>query len=206
MTNQHIQSVHSNSGCTRKKWSTFPCTMEQTKKIMSASSNYYRSYRPERCTIFGSIFGHHISAEHFSTTSCGGSYPFKDHAPCSNKPWRELHDSPILARDDSCDEQEDTKCYCPCWPLTLFYDQVGSLHAHCERTAWALHAHCGGHRMRTACGADTMKPSQGGREETPMHLCRGHKGLHILGDWWPWPSVICCCVSVLEDGGSLLGK
>ena len=40
-----------------------------------------------------------------------------------------------------------------------------------------------------------------------MHLCRRHKGLHILGDWWPWPwpSAICCCVSVLEDGGSLLG-
>ena len=38
-----------------------------------------------------------------------------------------------------------------------------------------------------------------------MHLCRRHKGLHILGDWWPWPSTIYCCVSVLEDGGSLLG-
>ena len=38
-----------------------------------------------------------------------------------------------------------------------------------------------------------------------MHLCRRHKGLHILGDWWPWPSAICCWVSVLEDGGSLVG-
>ena len=37
-----------------------------------------------------------------------------------------------------------------------------------------------------------------------MHLCRHHKGLHILGDWWPWPSTMCCCVSVLEDGGGLL--
>ena len=41
----------------------------------------------------------------------------------------------------------------------------------------ALRAHC--------CSADTMKPSQGGREETPMHLCRRHKGPHIPGDWWP---------------------
>ena len=41
------------------------------------------------------------------------------------------------------------------------------------------------HCMRTVCSADTMKPSQGGREETPMHLCSRHKGLHILGDWWP---------------------
>ena len=47
--------------------------------------------------------------------------------------------------------------------------------------------------------------SQGGMEETPLHLCRHHKGLHILGDWWPWQSAICCCMSVLEDGGSLLG-
>ena len=31
-----------------------------------------------------------------------------------------------------------------------------------------------------------------------------HKGLHILGDWWPRPSAICCCMSVLEDGSSLL--
>ena len=38
-----------------------------------------------------------------------------------------------------------------------------------------------------------------------MHFCRRHKGLHILGDWWPWPSATCCCMSVLEDGGSLLG-
>ena len=38
-----------------------------------------------------------------------------------------------------------------------------------------------------------------------MHLCRRHKGLHILGDWWPWPSAICCCVSVLEDGAAFLG-
>ena len=67
--------------------------------------------------------------------------------------------------------------------------QVGALCVHCERTA---------------CSADTMKPSQGGREETTLHLCRHHKGLHILGDWWLWPSTTCCCVSVLEDGGSLL--
>ena len=35
----------------------------------------------------------------------------------------------------------------------------------------------------------------------------GHKSLHILGDWWPWPSpnLLLRCVSVLEDGGSLLG-
>ena len=65
----------------------------------------------------------------------------------------------------------------------------------------ALHGHC----VRIACNADTMKPSQGGREETTLHLCRRHKGLHILGGWWPWPSAICCCVSVLEDGGSVLG-
>ena len=38
-----------------------------------------------------------------------------------------------------------------------------------------------------------------------MHLCRRHKSLHILGDWWLWRSAICCCASVLEDGGSLLG-
>ena len=61
------------------------------------------------------------------------------------------------------------------------------------------------HCERTACNADTMKPSQGGREEMPLHLCRRHKGLHILGAWWPWSSAICCCESVLEDGGSLLG-
>ena len=23
------------------------------------------------------------------------------------------------------------------------------------------------------------------REKTTLHLCRRHKGLHILGDWWP---------------------
>ena len=68
---------------------------------------------------------------------------------------------------------------------------------HCVSTVSALRV--------SACSADTMKPSQGGREETPMHLCRRHNGLHILGDWWPWPSTICYCVSVLEDGGSLLG-
>ena len=38
-----------------------------------------------------------------------------------------------------------------------------------------------------------------------MHLCRHHKDLRILGGWWLWPSAICCCVSMLEDGGSLLG-
>ena len=65
----------------------------------------------------------------------------------------------------------------------------------------ALRAHC----VRIACSANTMKPSWGGREETPLHLCRCHKSLHILGDWWPWPSAICFCVSVLEDGGSLMG-
>ena len=39
-----------------------------------------------------------------------------------------------------------------------------------------------------------------------MHLnvCRRHKDLHILGDWWPWPSTICGCLSVFEDGGYLL--
>ena len=36
--------------------------------------------------------------------------------------------------------------------------------------------------------------------ETTLHLCSHHKG-----GWWPWPSAICCCVTVLEDGGSLLG-
>ena len=59
--------------------------------------------------------------------------------------------------------------------------------------------------VRTACNAHAMKPSQGGREETTLHLCRRHKGLHIPGGWWPWPSTICYCVNVLEDGGSLLG-
>ena len=38
-----------------------------------------------------------------------------------------------------------------------------------------------------------------------MHLGRRHTNLHIFGDWWPWPRAICYCVSVLEDGGSLLG-
>ena len=61
------------------------------------------------------------------------------------------------------------------------------------------------HSVGTARSAHTMKPSQGGREETTLHLCNRHQGLHILGGWWPWPSTICCCVSVLEDGGSLLG-
>ena len=61
------------------------------------------------------------------------------------------------------------------------------------------------HCERTVCSADTMKPSEGGREETTLHLCSRHKGLHVLGDWWPWPREICCCVSVLEDGGGLLG-
>ena len=59
--------------------------------------------------------------------------------------------------------------------------------------------------VRTACSAHTMKSSQGGREETTLHLCRRHKGLYILGGWWPWPSAICYFVSVLEDGGSLPG-
>ena len=48
----------------------------------------------------------------------------------------------------------------------------------------ALCAHCVG----TVCNAHTMKPSSGGKEEITLHLCRRHKGLHILGDWWPWPS------------------
>ena len=61
------------------------------------------------------------------------------------------------------------------------------------------------HCVRTACSAYTMKPSQAGREETTLHLCRRHKGLHILGGWWLWPSTICYCVSVLEDGGSFPG-
>ena len=59
------------------------------------------------------------------------------------------------------------------------------------------------HCVRIACSAHAMKPSQGGREETTLHLCRCHKGLHILGGWWPWLRAICCCMSVLEDGGSL---
>ena len=62
------------------------------------------------------------------------------------------------------------------------------------------------HCERTACNADTMKPSQGGREETTMHLCKRHKGLHILGDWWPWPSAMCCCVSVLEEMATFWGQ
>ena len=37
-----------------------------------------------------------------------------------------------------------------------------------------------------------------------LHVCRRHKVLHIPGGWWPWPSAICCCLSVLEDVGSLL--
>ena len=72
--------------------------------------------------------------------------------------------------------------------------------AHCERTACALR----GHIVCTARNADTIKLSQEGREETPLHFCRRHKSLHILGGRWPWPSAICCCVSVLEDGGSFL--
>ena len=59
--------------------------------------------------------------------------------------------------------------------------------------------------VRTVCSADTMKPSQGGRGETTLHLCRRHKGLHMFGDWWPWPSASCYCVSVLEDGGRAIG-
>ena len=62
-----------------------------------------------------------------------------------------------------------------------------------------------GPRRCTACSAHAMKPTQGGREETTLHLCRRHKGRHILGGWWPWPTAICCCMSVLEDGGCLLG-
>ena len=50
-----------------------------------------------------------------------------------------------------------------------------------------------------------MKTSQGGREETTLRSCKCHKSLHILGGWWPWPSAICYCMSVLEDGGGLLG-
>ena len=57
----------------------------------------------------------------------------------------------------------------------------------------------------TACSAHAIKPSQGGREETTLYLCRRHKVLHIPGGWWPWPSATCCCLSVLKDGGSLLG-
>ena len=71
-------------------------------------------------------------------------------------------------------------------------------------TACALH----GHIVHIECNAHAMKPrkpSQGGREETTLHLCRRHKGLHILGRWWPWLSTIYCGVSVLEDGGSLPG-
>ena len=71
---------------------------------------------------------------------------------------------------------------------------------HCVRTASTLREHC----VCTACSADTT--SQGGREETPLHLCRCHMSLHVLGAWRPWPSAICCCVSVLEEGGSLLGS
>ena len=44
------------------------------------------------------------------------------------------------------------------------------------------------HCLCNACNAHAMKPSQGGREETNLHLCRRRKGLHILGGWWPWPS------------------
>ena len=47
------------------------------------------------------------------------------------------------------------------------------------------------HCVGTMCSAHAMNPSQGGREETTLHLCRHHKGLHILGGWWPWPSAIC---------------
>ena len=41
----------------------------------------------------------------------------------------------------------------------------------------------------TACSAHAMKPSQGGREETTVHLCRRHPFLHIQasqGSSYPW--------------------
>ena len=41
---------------------------------------------------------------------------------------------------------------------------------------WGKLLHC----VCTACMAHTMKPSQGGIEETTLHLCRPQKGLHIL--------------------------
>ena len=90
-------------------------------------------------------------------------------------------------------------------------------------------AYCGGtHYMESSFNCKTCQLERGGgglkrssvdlpiraklvhcvqcrHNQTTLHLCRRHKGLHILGDWWPWPSTICCCVSVLEDGGSLLG-
>ena len=80
------------------------------------------------------------------------------------------------------------QCHVQTWPQTV------------PQAIVALRAHYVG----TACSAHVMKPSQGGREET--HLCRRHEVLHILVGWWLWPSTICYCVSVLEDGGSLLGN
>ena len=53
------------------------------------------------------------------------------------------------------------------WALRAHY--VGTacaLCGHCVRTMWALRAHCVG----TACRSDTMKPSQGGMEETTLHF------------------------------------
>ena len=57
----------------------------------------------------------------------------------------------------------------------------------------------------TACSTHGMKPNQEGNEETTLHLCRHHKVLHIPGAWRSWPSATCCCLSMLENGGSLLG-
>ena len=39
------------------------------------------------------------------------------------------------------------------------------------------------HCVGTACSAHAMKPIQGGREETTLHLCRRHKVLRIPDGW-----------------------
>ena len=73
-----------------------------------------------------------------------------------------LHDKCIVGRSGGAQ---------PFWGLVSpvsCMGQVGALRAHCERTA---------------CSAHTMKPDQGGREETPLHLCKRHKGLQVLGTW-----------------------
>ena len=63
----------------------------------------------------------------------------------------------------------------------MLFVALKNMHIHAMGLVVVLRGHC----VRTTCSAHTIKPSQDGREETTLHLCNRHKGLHILGGWWP---------------------
>ena len=65
-----------------------------------------------------------------------------------------------------------------CYTVPCGFGQVGALCAHYERTTWALRAHYVG----TACNANTMSPSQGGKGGNHPTFMQASQGSSY--PWW----------------------